>query len=143
MNDLCPGFTPRAIFPAVSYWMVTTADADHDATRVHVMRRLYEACPRTELKLIKAQQRRPADTVTCLSGALYVVLKDHRSSYINRRVDRSLRVLDDVSEAIKPSRIVVVPGSKYQAHIVDVGRTLQAFSLSADVIVASDVHVDN
>ena len=137
-NDLSPGFTPRAVFPAISYWMVSTPDVDIGEVRAQVMGRLHDVSGRAQFKPITAQRRVTSDTVTDLSGPLYVVLKDHNSGYIRRRLEHSLGVLGDVSEAHTPSRIVVKPNSKYLAHLTNAIHKLLECSLCTDFRIAEE-----
>ena len=136
------GSTPRAIYPAVGYWLVLTSSCDYDVVRAQVMRRLGDVCRRSELKLIKAQQRQPREVVACLSAPLYVVLKDHRSSYIRRRVVHSLGKHVDVG-GVAPSRIVVMADSKYRERIITVIETLREQSLCADIVISDDTKLEN
>ena len=103
------GFKSRSIYPAVSYWMVTTPGLEDGAIQSSIIGRLHVVCARVNFKPITAQHRQPFDITVAVSGTLYVVLKDHNSGYIRRRIVRSLR---DV-------RIVVMPSSKFRESIVN------------------------
>lgn len=135
------GFTPRAVFPAISYWMVSTPDLDIGDVRAQVMRRLRDVSARAQFKPITAQRRVATDTVTDLSAPLYVVLKDHNSGYIRRRLEHSMNILDDVSEAHAPSRIVVMPNSKYLDHLTNAVPTLLEASLCTDFHIEDEMHI--
>ena len=137
------GFKPSAIFPAISYWMVTTPDVDIGDVRAQVMRRLQDVNARAQFKPITAQRRLPSDTVADLSAPLYVVLKDHNSGYIHRRLEHSLNVLSDISEAHAPSRIVVLPNSKYRNHLTNAVSTLLHAGLCTDFHIAEEIQIDN
>ena len=129
------GLKPGAIFPAVSYWMVTVSGVDDDMMCLQVKSRMCSVYPHVNIKAIKTLASRSSDVVTCFSGSLYVVLKDHRSSYIRRRVDRSLDSLGDDTEAVAPSRIAVLANSKYRDHVMNAAPTLKRSGLRADFIV--------
>ena len=96
---------------------------DHRSTPCRVV------CARVNSKPITAQRRQPFDIAVAVSGTLYVVLKDHKSGYIWRRIVRSLPMLGDV-------RIVVMPSSKFRESILNPERTLLAVSLCADFLIA-------
>ena len=106
---------------------------DGDRMCAHVMRRMYTVYPHANIKTLVS---RSSDVIACFSMSLYVVLKDHRSSYIRRRVDRSLDSLCDGTEALAPSRIVMLANSKYRDHLTNAAPTLKHTSLRADYIVA-------
>ncbi|KAI0239088.1 hypothetical protein LSAT2_010153 [Lamellibrachia satsuma] len=140
------GLKPRAIFPAVSYWIVTNPnanDVNSDDIQWRISRQLHTVCTNAEFKPIKAQMQRFSEPAAYISASLFVVLKDHRSGYIRRRVDRSLHVLGDVSEARAPARVVVLHSSKYRERIMNAEQTLQGASLSADFLVVGDVHISS
>ena len=80
--------------------------------------------------------------VACLSAPLYVVLKDHRSSYVRRRVEHSLGKFIDV-DGVAPSRIVVMADSKYREHMVTAISTLREQSLCADIVISDDTKLQN
>ena len=130
------GFKPRAVFPAISYWMVTAPEGDDGVdSRAEVMQRLREVCARAEIKPITAQRRPLLDVVADISAPLYVVLKDHNSGYIRRRLDHSLNMIDDASEAHAPSRIVALLGSSYCDHLTSVLPSLLAAHLCTDFYI--------
>ena len=135
------GFKPSSIYPAVSYWMVTTPGLEDGVIQSTIISRLHVVCARVNVKPITAQHCQPFDIAVAASGTLYVVLKDHNSSYIRRRVARSLRMIGDVSQKRAPSRIVVMPNSKYLESIINAERTLLAVSLCADFISADDIYL--
>jgi len=119
--------------------MVSTPDVDIGEVRAQVMGRLHDMSGRAQFKPITAQRRVTSDTVTDLSGPLYVVLKDHNSGYIRRRLEHSLSILGDISEAHTPSRIVVKPNSKYLAHLTNSIHTLLEGSLCTDFRIADEI----
>ena len=136
-KSVAKGMKPRAIFPAVSYWMVTSPDGDDGDARA-VMTWLHGIYVGAEIKPITSQRRQSSDATASTSAPLYVVLKDHSSGYVRRRVERSLHILGEVSEARAPSRFVVLPNSKYCNHIKSAIQTLMAAHLCADFIVADN-----
>ena len=134
------GFKPRAVFPAISYWMVTTpGDDDGDSRAQEVMHRLRKVCARAEIKPITAQRRPLPDAVADISAPLYVVLKDHNSGYIRRRLDHSLNMLGDASEAHASSRIVVLPSSSYCDHLTSALPTLLAVHMCTDFYIGDEL----
>ena len=137
------GFKPRAVFPAISYWMVTTPDDDDggDSRVQEVMHRLRKIFARAEIKPITAQRRPLPDAVADISAPLYVVLKDHNSGYIRRRLDHSLNLLDDASEAHAPSRIVAPSDSSYCDHLTSVIPTLLAVHLCTDFYIGDEIQL--
>jgi len=139
------GANTAPIFPAISYWVATTLstnDGECEDMYWRIIHQLQGLCADAELKPIKAQTRRFKEVDACISASLYVVLKDHRSGYIRWRVDRSLSVLGDVSEARAPARIVVMPSSKYREHIMNAEHTLSEASLCSDFLVADNTHLE-
>ena len=134
------GYKPRAVFPAISYCMVTTPEGDEGGdSRAEVMHRLRKVCARVDIKPITVQRRPLPDAVADISAPLYVVLKDHNSGYIRRRLDHSLNMLDDASEAHAPSRIVALPGSSYCDYLTSVIPMLLAVHLCTDVYIGDEI----
>ena len=142
------GIKPRAVLPAVSYWVVMVPCAnshDDNALPWRLTSQLHGVCADAECKAITVQTRRSSSSegAANISAPLYVALKDHRSRFIKRRVDRSLRMLGDDNEARAPSRVVVLPHSKYREHIMNAKQVLRCVNLCADFFVADDNQVDN
>ena len=134
------GYKPRAVFPAISYWMVTSPDGDDGGdSRAEVMCRLREVCARVEIKPITAQRRPVPDSVADISAPLYVVLKDHNSGYIRRRLEHSFNMLGDAIDAHSPSRIVALSGSRYCDHLTSVLSTLLAVHLCTDFYIGDEL----
>ena len=108
---------------------MTTPGLEDGAIQSTIIGRLHVVCARVNFKPITAQHRQPFYIAVAVSGTLYVVLKDHNSGYIRRRIVRSLPMLGDV-------RIVVMPSSKFRESILNPERTLLAVSLCADFLIA-------
>ena len=108
---------------------MTTPGLEDGAIQSTIIGRLHVVCARVNFKPITVQHRQPFDIAVAVSGTLYVVLKDHNSGYIRRRIVRSMPMLGDV-------RIVVMPSSKFRESILNPERNVLAVSLCADFLIA-------
>ena len=106
----------RPVYPAVSYWVVTDgAGVDVGA---ELETRLSAACPFAQIKPITLiTQRQMDDPLAAHCSRLFVVLKDHNSGFVNRKIRRS--VLDtgssDVTLLASNAKLNMIPHSKYMA----------------------------
>ena len=78
----------KPVYPAVSYWVV------YDSTETDVVRqlvvRLLAVCSSIQCKAITSTHHRRDEPMAANCGTLFVALKDHNSSFIDRKIHCSL-----------------------------------------------------
>ena len=129
----------KPVYPAVSYWLVL--DGEQVSGSNNLIRRLLEACPSTQVKPILSMVRRDAPVEpTAMCGPLFVVLKDHNSGFVHRKIRRSLSAAGNAGTHPHPrnAKLAVVSFSKYDQDISAAVEALNTAGLCIDLEVFGD-----
>ena len=116
----------KDVYPAVSYWMVSDGRATPFDDR-QMTQTLLRVVPSADIKRIVGKRNEQE----ALSGPLFVVLKDHNSGYIHRRIAESRHQLSLPARSTAdsyPVRLVAVQ-ARYARHLATARRTLAAVGL--------------
>ena len=122
----------RYVWPAISYWVVRCGRAVIDSPAL--WQRLGDAFPAAAVKPITVCSRRLADhsSDAHISGPLFVVLKDHNSSFVRRRIAQSLHHRGSRPTAHAPAKVVSV-GPRYARHLAQSKLVFSRAGLFADI----------
>ena len=109
----------KPVYPAVGYWAVFDGDVA-DVFLKDMNHRLSSACPWAQIKPIVSMGRTEASGALAAScGPLYVVLKDHNSGFVNRKISLSemTAVPGDGDHQVRNAKLAVRTSSKYMQDI--------------------------
>ena len=122
------------VYPVVSYWAVFLGSVSDEGTEM--LSRIRTACPRVQLKQITSLTRLksvvPSDSIC---NPLYVVLKDHNSVFVNKKIACSLQPSEFHSHGPN-AKLSVMSDSLYLPQIPACVEALQDAGLymEADVL---------
>ena len=138
------GERSRAIYPAISYWVVLDGESESGAYNDDLFRQLREANPLASLKyIVTVQSDTPGTNLQSLdtmAAPLFVTLKDHNDNFTQRKVEASAQHLSlGLSDtAIAKLVVVDVVGCGRQLHEVWVGLCAQKLQLEFDISPPGD-----
>ena len=128
------GERPRVIYPAISYWVVLSADADTDAAAGCLFRLLRESNPAATIKyIVTVRSASVQQSLESVAAPLFVTLKDHNDSFTQRKVQSSAQHLGLRDAIIAKLVVVDVAGCGRPLFDVWTGLCAQKLLLEFDI----------
>ena len=125
----------KPVYPAVGYWAVFDGDVADELidTMNHC---LLSACPSAQIKPIISMGRTEASgALTSNCGPIFIVLKDHNSGFVNRKIklSQTTEVSDNGDPQLRNAKLAVRTSSKYMQDIATSVVALSAVGLCIEM----------